>query len=365
MISGGVECWGNNSAGQDGNGTTNPQLTPGCVTDLTGVVPAVQVVEGDSHSCVLFSDGGVWCWGDNSVGQLGSGMPSSSSTPLDAQALDGVDQGNPPTQISAGGDTTCALLSDGSVWCWGSNNQGQLGTGSANSSPNGPTLVPVQAASQVAVSPGGAFVCALLVSGGVDCWGTGYLGDMSLDTNSAPVSAFQLTNATQIAVGNSHACAIVAQAGTPSNVLYCWGDNTDSEIGEGDVNTGAFNMHEAAPVVATQVSGCTSTCPPPVQVTGVALGDKYTCVVVAGGTVKCWGDDTFGQLGNGTTSTIPSPAPEPVNGLTGVAAIAAGPGRVCAQASAGGISCWGEGPVGDGSTGAVGTATQVTFVHCP
>ncbi len=363
MISGAVECWGNNGNGQDGNGTTNQQLTPGCVTNLTGVVPAIQVVQGFGHSCVLFSDGGVWCWGDNSVGQLGNPTPSSSSTPVVAQSVDAVSMGNPPTQIAAGGDTTCALLSDGSVWCWGSNSRGQLGTGSANGGANPPTQVPLPVASQVAVSPGGSFACALLANGGVDCWGSGYLGDFNLDTNSAPVAAFQLTNATSIALGSGHACAIVAKSGTPNSVLYCWGDNSESEIGEGDVNTGAFPMHENIPVVATQVSGCTSACPPPVQITGVALGNNFTCVV-AGGKVECWGDDTFGQLG-GMPSMFPSPVPNTVNGLTGVTSLAAGPGRVCAQVSGSGISCWGEGPVGDGSTGAVGTPTQATFTRCP
>ena len=341
MISGAVECWGTNIAGQDGNGTAHP--SPGCVTNLTGVVPAVQVVEGSSHSCVLFSDGGVWCWGDNTAGQLGNPTPSSSPTPIVAQSLDAIDMGRPPTQIAAGGNTTCALLSDSTVWCWGSNNQGQLGTGSANAGANLPTLVQsLPPASQVAVSSGGAFVCALLVSGGVDCWGTGYLGNLTLDTNSVPVST-PLTNATSIAVGSSHACAIVAQsAGTPSNKLFCWGDNSESEIGEGDVNTGAFPMQEKTPVVATQVSGCASGCPSPINVTAIALGNKFTCVVIAGGSVKCWGDDTFGQLGNGTQSATPNPNPVAVTGLAGVTQLAAGPGRACALAA--GISCWGGAP---------------------
>ena len=271
MLSGAVECWGSNSSGQDGH--TGSQLTPGCVTGLTGVATAVQVVEGDSHSCVLFSDGGVWCWGDNSVGQLGQtggATPGSSPTPLDAQALDAVDMGNPPTQIAAGGETTCALLSDGSVWCWGGNVHGQLGTGSSNSGPNPPTQVlPLPKASQVAVSPGGAFACALLASGGVDCWGTGYLGDFNFDTNSTPVSAQGLTNATSITLGTSHACAIVPHS-TGNNTLYCWGDNRESEIGEGDATMGAFPTVETSPVVATQVSG--------VNVIAVAAGDNYTCV---------------------------------------------------------------------------------------
>ena len=90
------------------------------------------------------------------------------------------------------------------------------------------------------MSSGGAFARALLMSGGVECWGSGY-------------PASQPANATSIAVGRGHTCAIVAQSGTPSNVLYCWGDNSESEIGEGDVNTGAFPTHQTVPAMATHV----------------------------------------------------------------------------------------------------------------
>jgi alpha-tubulin suppressor-like RCC1 family protein len=104
-------------------------------------------------------------------------------------------------------------------------------------------------------------------------------------------------------------------------------------------------------------------CPPSVNVTAVAAGGNYTCVLVAGGTVECWGDDTFGQLGNGTISATPNPNPKAISGLTGVTQLAACPSRACALAS--GIQCWGEGPVGDGSSGAVGTPKGVTFARCP
>lgn len=372
LISGAVECWGNNGDGQDGNGSTNSQLSPGCVLDLTGITPGViQVVEGDRHSCVLFSDGGVWCWGDNSLGQLGISNLSSTTAPLDVQNLSSDNQGNPPSQLSAGGNVTCALLGgDGSVWCWGQNNQGQLGNGTTNGGANAtPTQVqPLPPASQVAVSTGGTFACALLQNGDVQCWGSntyGQLGNPGTGSSSStPVTVSQFGSVSQIAAGNTHVCAVVPK-GQLGAGLWCWGDNTEDQLGEGDVNSGSLPMQQPNPSLATQVSGCTSGCPPPVQVNGVACGNKFTCVIVAGGTTECWGDDSFGQLGNGAQSSNPVASPVAVSGLSGVTGIVAGTEGVCAQRNNSGISCWGAGPVGDGSSAPVNTATPITFRHCP
>jgi hypothetical protein len=374
ILSGDVECWGTNQDGEEANGNTSQQLTPVCGIETTRPGAAVlSVVAGLDHMCALFAqDHSVWCWGNNDYGQLGTGAVDSGGNPLTnsptAIAVRGLPPNNQVSQIAAGGTTTCALLSgDNSVWCWGGNGAGVLGNGTQNTGPNPtPAQVPnLPAATQVAVSTGGAYACAVLANGGsVDCWGTGYLGDFNLDQHQGPTQAFQLSGATSVAVGTGHACAVVPQppGSIPSSKVYCWGDNSASEIGEGDVNTGAFPMHEGIPVVATQVSGCTMACPPPVNVTQVTCGDDFTCVLVDDGSVECWGNNTFDQIGG--TQSYPVPAPQTIGGLSGVSAIAAGPGRVCAQLSTGPISCWGEGPAGDGTTNNLSSPATVAFARC-
>lgn len=281
------------------------------------------------------------------------------------QGLDAVDQGNPPTQIAAGGNVTCALLSDGSVWCWGANDQGQLGNGATTSGPN-PTPSQVQglpSATQVAVSVGGTFACAVVTGGAVYCWGAntyGTLGDQGNTPSSTPGAVYGLTNVTSISTGVSHVCAV---QGTE---LWCWGDNSEAELGEGSVTTGQVSPNPAlTPVIATEVSGCTTGCPPPVQVTSVACGNKFTCVLVNGGSVECWGDDTFGEIGGGFQSpTSPVSSPSVVSSLSNVTGISAGPFGVCAQVSGLGLSCWGEGPVGNGSTNSASSPVSLTFATC-
>ena len=165
-------------------------------------------------------------------------------------------------------------------------------------------------------------------------------------------------------------CAVVtAPAGsTPSNQLWCWGDNSAAELGEGSTNTGSIPTRELIPTEATQISGCTMGCPPPVSVTAVACGDQFTCVLVAGGTVECWGDNSFGELGDGMTGNAmtgtSTASPQAVTGLSNVAAIYAGPEQACAQRSAGSISCWGQGLVGNGQQGNFNTPQAVSFTRC-
>ena len=180
VVSGATECWGANSSGEDGNGNTSQQESPVCGIESASLGAAVDsVAVGSGHACAVFQeDGDVWCWGANNAGQLGPLAVDTNGNTLSMSDTAVSMQGVPPAgdivvQISAGGDTTCALMGGETVWCWGANDQGQLGINSTNGGPN-PNPTEVQGlppAAQVAVSPSGTFVCALLQSGGVDCWG--------------------------------------------------------------------------------------------------------------------------------------------------------------------------------------------------
>jgi len=185
LLSGGiVQCWGLNFDGELGNGTTTSSSTPVAVSSLSG---ATAITAGYNHTCALLSDGTVQCWGLNAVGQLGSQSVDGgrgSLVPLTVQGLSNV------TAMSAGGYHTCALLSGGSVRCWGSNQYGELGNGMAGT-PGFPPVAVSGLNSATAIGAGEEHSCAILSSGAAECWGgdgSGQLGDGTMISSSTPVA---------------------------------------------------------------------------------------------------------------------------------------------------------------------------------
>ncbi len=384
---GGVKCWGWNDSGQLGNGLTATQYSP---VDVIGLSSGVQAIAaGWAHTCALTTGGAVKCWGWNDFGQLGDGTLESRLAPTDVSGLSsGVEA------ITAGAEHTCALANGTSAMCWGSNLYGQVGDGTTAQ-----RLTPVQvlgmAVDVTSLAAGGGHTCAVTVGRGVKCWGWNGGGQLGIGQGTAELTQVEvlgLGSAAAISAGWTHSCALTVGGGGA-----CWGWNVHGQLGDGTrtnrqmpvVVSGLANdlvalapdaLHTCALTISGGVkcwgyngsgqlgNGLTDTQLVPVDVTGlitgvtaIAAGYAHTCALTSGGGVKCWGDNSSGQLGNGLTGT--QLVPVDVTGLiTGVTAIAAGYAHTCALTSGGGVKCWGSnvsGQLGDGTTTSRLTPTDV------
>jgi hypothetical protein len=353
-------------------------------------LPAIQVTQGDSHSCALLSDGTVWCWGINNLGNLGIGNDTGPSicdgdacslVPVQVHGVGGTGMLTGVKSISAGESFTCALLTNATVACWGLNMNGQLAAASAgpsNCSGLGCSMVPVLISGLTGVTglaTGGSHACAL-VSGGVKCWGDNSFGQLGVGTlagglqtctSNTPCATSpqqvkgvggvgNLANVAAVSSGSAaeHTCALITDG-----TLRCWGQNASGQLGDGRVDT------SSGPDICTFGWSC-SLLPetvlflnmppnnsPLANVTAVSVDHLNSCALISDGTVVCWGGNDDGQLdidsptGPDTCQRGSCSIPQPALHLADVSSISVGASFVCALVRGGTLACWGTNANGE------------------
>jgi alpha-tubulin suppressor-like RCC1 family protein len=359
VVTGGkVLCWGLNTSGQLGDNTVLDALSP---VQVSGITDAVQVSAGARHACARLSNGTVWCWGDNTEGQLGNSSFVDSRIPVQAQGISGA------VSVAAGGSHTCVVNASGTAQCWGLNTSGQLGNATNNSSNVPVSVFGVTTASTIVA--GGSHTCARFSDATISCWGSNILDQLGntgliAASRNTPIAVSGINTAISISAGTSHNCAEVA--GAPSRVR-CWGDNFSGQLARAwtpqiPPSPPLTSSPEALPIIGISTP------------TWVAAGFAHSCSVLADNTIRCWGENFDGQLGNGNfvgfvppdpsasiTSTI---VPVTVSGIVSATQVAAGQFHTCSLLLNGSIMCWGDnssGQLGDGTGIFSATPVQVAL----
>lgn len=308
LLSGGrVRCWGSGADGRLGLGnitSIGDDELAASGGELVLSAPAVQIACGNFHSCAILSGGGVQCWGRNDVGQLGYGNTNSIGDTENPASAGLVDVGGPVRQLALGDASSCALLENGAVRCWGSGAGGKLGYG--NISDVGDNETPASAGDvnlgepALQISNGGTHVCALLQSRRVICWGgsafgqLGYGNTLVIGDTESPVSAGYvdvggLVN--QVIAQGIHTCALLN-----GGSVRCWGQNAAGRLG--------------SPLAVAPVGdGEAASSAPLVDLGAPALlladgGSDHTCALLATGVTRCWGNGLNGRLGYGNVNVV-------------------------------------------------------------
>lgn len=369
LVGGSVDCWGASAVGQLGdNQDIGPSVCEGepcsqTPVGVSGLTDATEVASGGLDVCAVVTTGGIYCWGGNESGNLGTGSITGpqrcrgygglsrpcSMTPVPVAGISDA------TEVALGEDFACALVAGGRVVCWGSATGGELGDGSAPVPASclcSAAPVPVSGLTGVTeISAGGDDACALLAGGAIDCWGdnsTGALGD-SLSSQSlsrTPVSVSGITNAKQVSVGDRGACAVLA-----GGAVECWGDNSYGELAQpsdpevaADYNCLSNDYFSCSvnPVEVAQITNAT-------QVTYGAA----TCALLTTQHVDCWGQGLLGDgrqhrnegcgflsVGGGGPAPLCADTPVEVAGISTATQLA----DECAVLSGGSVDCWGRVP---------------------
>ncbi len=357
---GGVDCWGANTWGQLGDGTTEASSSPQPVGELA-TATAISM-SGPSSACAVLSTGHVDCWGENGAGQLGDGTTvgpetcgegpgvACSTTPVEVSGISNA------TAVASTSYAACALLTSGHVECWGENEEGELGDGTTTSS-----AVPVQVegiTNAVQIAAGDGVICTVLATGHIDCWGANYQDQLGVGSDrtewrhsTTPFPVIGIATATAVAPGkNASMCALLS-----SGTVECWGWALDGDLGDGKT-TGPnyclgplYENYKYCAATPQRVSGITNA-------TAVSSGMEASCALLTGGEVDCWGLSGWEEEPDYAYHSTPVAVP----GFKGATAVTAGYIEACVVFSTGGIDC-----AGYNDSGQLGAGTNVEKSFTP
>jgi alpha-tubulin suppressor-like RCC1 family protein len=328
-------CWGSNSQGQIGDDTTPIALVPRKVGVLG---PVERIAVGGAHVCATTrADGTLYCWGDNQHGQLGvASAPESSPVPLLAfgfstNMLTGV------IAIAAGRNHTCAIV-DGAALCWGQDDQGQLGNGSVGEDDfTTPQAVvrgnQAMVRDAAAIVAGAAHTCMLTRDRTVECWGRNAYGQLGRADGGAPANAASAAPVSGLSDVDAIAAGTFHTCALSGGAVYCWGQNGSGQLGgSSTTSSGDPRTFDSTPRAVPELSG----------ITRIAAGSAATCAIDQSGKLYCWGTSHNGELG--VLSDQPS---QPVAiAVEPVATVSMGLFHVCVQLVAGPVECWGSDSAG-------------------
>ncbi|WP_372492529.1 RCC1 domain-containing protein, partial [Salinispora arenicola] len=285
---GGVLAWGNNSNGQLGDGTTTNNNTPVAI-GLPPTITVTAIAAGAAHSLALVAIDVAFAWGGNDRGQLGDGTTTDRTTPVSVSLPPGITV----TDVAAGRNHSLAVTSTGGVLAWGFNSDGQLGDGTTTDSSTPVAVNLPQGITVTAVAAGRNHSLAITSAGGVLAWGDnffGQLGDGTTIDRSTPVSVNlpEGITATAVAASGLHSLAT-----TSTGRLLAWGNNTQGQLGDGTTTNSSVPVAVSLPALVT--------------VTAVVAGGFHSLAITSAGTALAWGNNSNGQLGDGTTTDSSTP----------------------------------------------------------
>ncbi len=315
--------------------------------------PVVHISQGAQalHECAISATGKLSCWGANAYGQIGNNSTVDVATPVQ------IDSGTNFSWVSVGTSHTCAITTLTStpaqaLKCWGRNNDGQLGDGSTTNQ-----LLPEiidTGVTYAKVVAGNSHTCALTTTGSIKCWGQNLNGQLGQGHNNAvtlPSTVDPTTIYVQISAGAHHTCAITSSSATPANALKCWGFNAVGQLGDGTQSN--FNV----PTIID----------PGVTYKEISAGYLHTCGITdsaaaPANTLRCWGDNTYYELGDGTN--ISKTTPTTISGSESFSKVSAGAYSSCALTGLGALKCWGannSAQLGDGSLASRKSPTDIAL----
>ncbi len=351
------------------------------------------IAAGDTHTCAVRGNGTVWCWGAGDKSKLAPGSKTPSAVPLKVKGINDV------LAVDAGPDLACALLTGGEVACWGN-----LGSWLGGETKDAPVTFDPNAEGALAV--GDKHVCAMQTDGDVSCWGDNAMGQLGTGVEgggaSAPPPGEAVKDATSIAAGASHSCAVVA------GTVHCWGDNAGKQLAAGKgvsksaipIPVEADKGKDLAGMTNVVAAGDRSCAWGPDKawcwgqgfggdgksgdphdhahevkvgmkgfagVKGMAVGGGDSCLIDNVGAVWCWGGNERAEAG--TTAGVPVVTPNPVPLPFAAVNVAVGADHACAHGQDGGVWCWGnnaQGELGRGMThGPRPAPVPVTTINIP